>query len=115
MFVSLAVFEGVPLVLNLGQGGSGCLGLSFGRGSDFCNLGAGEGGKDGLHDRVLTCFGFCQKAVGVALKSGEEIYAKGQAPEGGPDAAGAAGAGGADDVVDADFEEVKDDKKRAQN
>jgi molecular chaperone DnaK len=44
---------------------------------------------------------------------GEEIYAKGQGPEGGPDAAGAAGAGGSDDVVDADFEEVKDDKKSA--
>ena len=53
-----------------------------------------------------------QALAAAAMKMGEEIYAKGQAPEGGPDAAGAAGAG-ADDVVDADFEEVKDDKKSA--
>jgi len=49
--------------------------------------------------------------AGIAMKMGEEIYAKGQA-EGGDNATGAAGAGG-DDVVDADFEEVKDDKRNA--
>jgi molecular chaperone DnaK len=54
-----------------------------------------------------------QALAAAAMKMGEEIYSKGQAPEGGPDAAGAAGAGGSDDVVDADFEEVKDDKKSA--
>ena len=52
-----------------------------------------------------------QALAGIAMKMGEEIYAKGQA-EGGDNARGAAGAGG-DDVVDADFEEVKDDKKSA--
>jgi molecular chaperone DnaK len=54
-----------------------------------------------------------QTLAAAAMKMGEEIYAKGQTPEGEPDAAGAAGAGGGDDVVDADFEEVKDDKKSA--
>ncbi|MDP3494376.1 MAG: molecular chaperone DnaK [Hyphomonadaceae bacterium] len=54
-----------------------------------------------------------QALAAAAMKMGEEIYSKGQSPEGGPDAAGAAGAGGSDDVVDADFEEVKDDKKSA--
>jgi molecular chaperone DnaK len=54
-----------------------------------------------------------QALATAAMKMGEEIYAKGQAPEGAPDATGAAGAGGSDDVVDADFEEVKDDKKSA--
>ena len=54
-----------------------------------------------------------QALAAAAMKMGEEIYSKGQTPEGGPDAAGAAGAGGSDDVVDADFEEVKDDKKSA--
>jgi molecular chaperone DnaK len=55
-----------------------------------------------------------QALAGIAMKMGEEIYAKGQA-EGGADATGAAGSAGAsgDDVVDADFEEVKDDKKSA--
>ncbi len=53
-----------------------------------------------------------QSLAAAAMKMGEEIYAKGQTPEGGPDGGGAAGAGG-DDVVDADFEEVKDDKKSA--
>jgi len=52
-----------------------------------------------------------QALAGIAMKMGEEIYAKGQA-EGGDNARGAAGAGG-DDVVDADFEEVKDDKRNA--
>ena len=52
-----------------------------------------------------------QALAGIAMKMGEEIYAKGQT-EGGPDAGGSAGSGG-DDVVDADFEEVKDDKKSA--
>jgi molecular chaperone DnaK len=54
------------------------------------------------------------------MKMGEEIYAKGQEPDGGgPDAGGSpkggggGGGGGGDDVVDADFEEVKDDKKSA--
>ena len=54
-----------------------------------------------------------QALAAAAMKMGEEIYSKGQAPEGGPDATGAPGAGGSDDVVDADFEEVKDDKKSA--
>ncbi|MEQ1607694.1 MAG: molecular chaperone DnaK [Hyphomonadaceae bacterium] len=52
-----------------------------------------------------------QALAAAAMKMGEEIYAKGQGPEAGPDAPGAPGAG--DDVVDADFEEVKDDKKSA--
>ncbi len=54
-----------------------------------------------------------QTLAAAAMKMGEEIYSKGQTPEGGPDAGGAAGAAGGDDVVDADFEEVKDDKKSA--
>ena len=54
-----------------------------------------------------------QSLAAAAMKMGEEIYSKGQTPEGGPDAGGAAGAAGSDDVVDADFEEVKDDKKSA--
>ncbi|RYG26309.1 MAG: molecular chaperone DnaK, partial [Burkholderiales bacterium] len=54
-----------------------------------------------------------QALAATAMKMGEEIYAKGQAPEGAPDAAGAAADGDSDDVVDADFEEVKDDKKSA--
>ncbi|HPN06229.1 MAG TPA: molecular chaperone DnaK [Hyphomonadaceae bacterium] len=55
-----------------------------------------------------------QALATAAMKMGEEIYSKGQSPEGGgPDAAGAAGADSNDDVVDADFEEVKDDKKSA--
>jgi molecular chaperone DnaK len=47
-----------------------------------------------------------------AMKMGEEIYSKGQGAEAAPDAGGAAKSGG-DDVVDADFEEVNDDKKSA--
>ena len=56
-----------------------------------------------------------QALAAAAMKMGEEIYAKGQGPEGGgPDAGGSPrGGGGGDDVVDADFEEVKDDKKSA--
>ena len=58
-----------------------------------------------------------QALAAAAMKMGEEIYAKGQGPEGGgPDAGGSprgGGGGGGDDVVDADFEEVKDDKKSA--
>ncbi len=56
-----------------------------------------------------------QALAGIAMKMGEEIYAKGQA-EGGADAGGAPGSrggAGGDDVVDADFEEVKDDKRNA--
>ncbi len=55
-----------------------------------------------------------QALAAAAMKMGEEIYAKGQGPDGGgPDAGGAPKGGGGDDVVDADFEEVKDDKKSA--
>ncbi len=55
-----------------------------------------------------------QALAGVAMKMGEEIYAKGQSAEGaGDDAAGSARSSGGDDVVDADFEEVDDDKKSA--
>jgi molecular chaperone DnaK len=54
-----------------------------------------------------------QALAGIAMKMGEEIYAKGQAAEGGADATGAARSSGGDDVVDADFEEVNDDKKSA--
>jgi molecular chaperone DnaK len=55
-----------------------------------------------------------QALASAAMKMGEEIYSKGQGPEAdaGADAAGAPAADG-DDVVDADFEEVKDDKKSA--
>ncbi|HVY90405.1 MAG TPA: molecular chaperone DnaK [Hyphomonadaceae bacterium] len=52
-----------------------------------------------------------QALAAAAMKMGEAIYAKSQGAEG--DAAGAAGAKGEDGVVDADFEEVKDDKKSA--
>ena len=47
------------------------------------------------------------------MKMGEEIYAKGQGRRRRPDASGPRRPGGGDDVVDADFEEVKDDKKSA--
>ncbi|MDZ4762469.1 MAG: molecular chaperone DnaK [Alphaproteobacteria bacterium] len=57
-----------------------------------------------------------QTLATVAMKMGEAIYAKSQPDQGGEPGAGpgsgSAGAGG-DDVVDADFEEVKDDKKSA--
>jgi molecular chaperone DnaK len=55
-----------------------------------------------------------QALAGVAMKMGEAIYAKQQGAEG--QAAGdgqSAGGAGDSDVVDADFEEVKDDKKSA--
>jgi len=53
-----------------------------------------------------------QALAAAAMKMGEEIYAKGQGAEGEAGGAGAARSGG-DDVVDAHFEEVKDDKKSA--
>jgi molecular chaperone DnaK len=50
----------------------------------------------------------------VAMKIGEAIYAaKGPAGEGGGDAGSETTSGGDDNVVDADFEEVKDDKKKS--
>jgi len=53
-----------------------------------------------------------QALAAAAMKLGEAIYAKTQgAAEG--EAEGASPSGGDDDVVDADFEEVKDDKKSA--
>jgi molecular chaperone DnaK len=57
-----------------------------------------------------------QALAGAAMKLGEAIYAKqGEQPGGGDDGGGPSPGGGAkgDDVVDADFEEVKDDKKSA--
>jgi molecular chaperone DnaK len=59
-----------------------------------------------------------QALAGVAMKMGEAIYAKQQGAEGqaagdGQSAGGASGGAGDSDVVDADFEEVKDDKKSA--
>jgi molecular chaperone DnaK len=56
-----------------------------------------------------------QALAASAMKMGEEIYAKTQGGDG--DGGGNPGTGGpapgGDDVVDADFEEVKDDKKSA--
>jgi molecular chaperone DnaK len=52
-----------------------------------------------------------QTLATAAMKMGEEIYAKAQTEGGGKPAGDAAA--GSDDVVDADFEEVKDDKKSA--
>jgi molecular chaperone DnaK len=52
-----------------------------------------------------------QALATAAMKMGEEIYSKAQAEGGGKPAGDAAA--GSDDVVDADFEEVKDDKKSA--
>ena len=52
----------------------------------------------------------------LAMKLGEAMYrAQAEAASGGPDAGGASGAGdgGRDNVVDADFEEVEEDKKSA--
>jgi molecular chaperone DnaK len=50
----------------------------------------------------------------AALKLGESVYGGAQAGgAGGTDAGAQGGKGGADDVVDADFEEVKDDKKKS--
>jgi molecular chaperone DnaK len=53
-----------------------------------------------------------QALAAAAMKMGEAIYAKSQSA-GPSDAAADAGAKGGGDVVDADFEEVKDDKKSA--
>jgi molecular chaperone DnaK len=53
-----------------------------------------------------------QALAAAAMKMGEEIYAKTKDEGGGPDGGGNPGPGG-DDVVDADFEEVNDDKKSA--
>ena len=47
----------------------------------------------------------------AAMKLGEAMYQASQTEGGGPDAPGASG-GSQDDVVDADFEEVDDDKKK---
>jgi molecular chaperone DnaK len=56
-----------------------------------------------------------QSLAAAAMKMGEAIYSKGAG--GGPEDSGPGGASagkpGSDDVVDADFEEVKDDKKSA--
>ena len=52
-----------------------------------------------------------QTLATAAMKMGEEIYAKAQTEGGGKPEGDAAA--GSDDVVDADFEEVKDDKKSA--
>jgi molecular chaperone DnaK len=56
-----------------------------------------------------------QALAAAAMKMGEEIYAKTQGgDDAGPGPGGPGGpSGGGDDVVDADFEEVKDDKKSA--
>ncbi len=56
-----------------------------------------------------------QALAGVAMKMGEAIYAKQQAADGAAPGAEGKPAGAKDDsdVVDADFEEVKDDKKSA--
>jgi len=54
----------------------------------------------------------------VAMKLGEALYGNQQQPGGGggdaePNAGGQAKSGSGDNVVDADFEEVKDDKKKS--
>ena len=52
----------------------------------------------------------------VAMKIGEAVYSAGGGAGGGPETGGTEGggaAGGGDNVVDADFEEVKDDKKKS--
>jgi molecular chaperone DnaK len=56
-----------------------------------------------------------QALAGVAMKMGEAIYAKQQAADGAAPGGEGQPASGKDDsdVVDADFEEVKDDKKSA--
>ena len=56
-----------------------------------------------------------QALAGVAMKMGEAIYAKQQAADGAAPGSEGKPAGAKDDsdVVDADFEEVKDDKKSA--
>jgi molecular chaperone DnaK len=50
--------------------------------------------------------------VGEALYKAQQAQQAGAGDEGGPSSSGAAGAGGSDKVVDADFEEVDDQKKR---
>jgi len=54
-----------------------------------------------------------QALAAAAMKMGEAIYAKSQGAAGAADATADAAAKDGDDVVDADFEEVKDDKKSA--
>jgi molecular chaperone DnaK len=55
----------------------------------------------------------------AAMKLGEALYGAQQPGAGGPDAGAGAGGepkkdgGAGDNVVDADFEEVKDDKKKS--
>jgi molecular chaperone DnaK len=50
--------------------------------------------------------------VGEALYKAQQAEQAGAAQGGGPSSGGAAGGGGNDKVVDADFEEVDDQKKR---
>src|SRR6185503_15365145 len=64
-------------------------------------------------DDVATIKAKSQALATAAMKMGEAIYAKSQGAAASGDAADDAGAKGGDDVVDADFEEVKDDKKSA--
>jgi molecular chaperone DnaK len=56
-----------------------------------------------------------QSLAAAAMKMGEAIYSKsaGGAPDDSGPGGASAGKAGSDDVVDADFEEVKDDKKSA--
>jgi molecular chaperone DnaK len=49
----------------------------------------------------------------VAMKLGEAMYKSQQANDGGDDGPGSGDAGRAEDVVDAEFEEVDDDKKKS--
>ena len=64
-------------------------------------------------DDVATIKTKSQALAAAAMKMGEAIYAKSQGAAAAGDAADDAGAKGGADVVDADFEEVKDDKKSA--
>jgi molecular chaperone DnaK len=52
-----------------------------------------------------------QTLIQASMKLGEAMYKAQQGEAGGGDAAGASHAGGSDDVVDAEFEEVDGDKK----
>jgi molecular chaperone DnaK len=54
-----------------------------------------------------------QTLAQVAMKIGEAVYAAKASSDGGSDEAPAAKDDADDNVVDADFEEVKDDKKKA--
>jgi molecular chaperone DnaK len=57
-----------------------------------------------------------QTLAQASMKLGEAMYAASQAGAGGEPGADAAASGGGDkneDVVDADFEEVDDDKKKS--